>query len=77
MNTVLAGYGPVKKYGFTTALAGVDVDVRECDSPALTRTQPALEPAPDPTVTLRPGPVPQPRPVPFRPVHSATAPDPP
>lgn len=35
MNTVLAGYGLVKKYGSTTALAGVDVDVRERDSLAI------------------------------------------
>ena len=35
MNTVLAGYGLVKKYGATTALAGVDVEVRERDSLAI------------------------------------------
>ncbi|MFF0014150.1 ABC transporter ATP-binding protein [Streptomyces sp. NPDC005374] len=35
MNTVLAGYGLVKKYGSTTALAGVDVEVRERDSLAI------------------------------------------
>ncbi|NUT34822.1 MAG: ABC transporter ATP-binding protein [Hamadaea sp.] len=35
MSTVLAGYGLVKKYGSTTALAGVDVDVRERDSLAI------------------------------------------
>lgn len=35
MNTVLAGYGLVKKYGSTTALAGVDVEVRDRDSLAI------------------------------------------
>ncbi|KUM87859.1 MULTISPECIES: ABC transporter ATP-binding protein [Streptomyces] len=35
MDTVLAGYGLVKKYGSTTALAGVDVEVRERDSLAI------------------------------------------
>ncbi|KMS76190.1 ABC transporter ATP-binding protein [Streptomyces viridochromogenes] len=35
MSTVLAGYGLVKKYGPTTALAGVDVEVRERDSLAI------------------------------------------
>ncbi|MFE7273575.1 ABC transporter ATP-binding protein [Streptomyces sp. NPDC057623] len=35
MSTVLAGYGLVKKYGTTTALAGVDVEVRERDSLAI------------------------------------------
>jgi len=35
MRTVLAGYGLVKKYGSTTALAGVDVEVRERDSLAI------------------------------------------
>ncbi|MCZ0997531.1 ABC transporter ATP-binding protein [Streptomyces mirabilis] len=35
MSTVLAGHGLVKKYGSTTALAGVDVDVRERDSLAI------------------------------------------
>ncbi|MEY9996142.1 putative ABC transport system ATP-binding protein [Streptomyces sp. V4I8] len=35
MSTVLAGYGLVKKYGSTTALAGVDVEVRERDSLAI------------------------------------------
>ncbi|WP_405524016.1 ABC transporter ATP-binding protein [Streptomyces canus] len=35
MNTVLAGYGLVKKYGSTTALAGVDVGVHERDSLAI------------------------------------------
>ena len=32
MNTVLAGLGLTKKYGSTTALDGVDVEVRERDS---------------------------------------------
>ncbi|WP_328785261.1 ABC transporter ATP-binding protein [Streptomyces canus] len=35
MSTVLAGYGLVKKYGSTTALAGVDVEVHERDSLAI------------------------------------------
>jgi putative ABC transport system ATP-binding protein len=35
MNTVLAGYGLVKKYGSTTALAGVDVEVGERESLAI------------------------------------------
>ncbi|WP_369240159.1 ABC transporter ATP-binding protein [Streptomyces sp. R21] len=35
MSTVLAGYGLVKKYGSTTALAGVDVEVGERDSLAI------------------------------------------
>lgn len=35
MSTVLAGYGLVKKYGSTTALAGVDVEVRKRDSLAI------------------------------------------
>ncbi|MGW6907222.1 ABC transporter ATP-binding protein [Streptomyces sp. NPDC054940] len=35
MSTVLAGYGLIKKYGPTTALAGVDVEVRERDSLAI------------------------------------------
>ncbi|MET9973066.1 ABC transporter ATP-binding protein, partial [Streptomyces sp. NPDC006356] len=35
MSKVLAGYGLVKKYGSTTALAGVDVEVRERDSLAI------------------------------------------
>jgi putative ABC transport system ATP-binding protein len=35
MNSVLAGYGLVKKYGSTTALAGVDVEVGERDSLAI------------------------------------------
>ncbi|WP_369174067.1 ABC transporter ATP-binding protein [Streptomyces sp. R28] len=35
MSTVLAGYGLVKQYGSTTALAGVDVQVRERDSLAI------------------------------------------
>ncbi|CAM5710851.1 ABC transporter ATP-binding protein [Streptomyces canus] len=35
MSTVLAGSGLVKKYGFTTALAGVDVEVHERDSLAI------------------------------------------
>ncbi|MEU9171133.1 ABC transporter ATP-binding protein [Streptomyces sp. NPDC048420] len=35
MHTVLAGYGLVKKYGSTTALAGVDVEVRERESLAI------------------------------------------
>ena len=35
MNTVLAGYGLVKKYGSATALAGVDVEVGERDSLAI------------------------------------------
>ncbi|MFC4507336.1 MULTISPECIES: ABC transporter ATP-binding protein [Streptomyces] len=35
MSTVLAGYGLVKKYGSTTALAGVDVEVGEGDSLAI------------------------------------------
>ncbi|KUL44097.1 ABC transporter ATP-binding protein [Streptomyces regalis] len=35
MSTVLAGYGLVKKYGSTTALAGVDVEVRGRDSLAI------------------------------------------
>ncbi|KFF97825.1 ABC transporter ATP-binding protein [Streptomyces scabiei] len=35
MSTVLAGHGLVKKYGSTTALAGVDVEVREHDSLAI------------------------------------------
>ncbi|MFF4029116.1 ABC transporter ATP-binding protein [Streptomyces sviceus] len=35
MDTVLAGYGLIKKYGSTTALAGVDVEVRERDSLAI------------------------------------------
>ncbi|GGQ98826.1 ABC transporter ATP-binding protein [Streptomyces aurantiogriseus] len=35
MNTVLAGHGLVKKYGSTTALAGVDVEVGERDSLAI------------------------------------------
>ncbi|MCX4766471.1 ABC transporter ATP-binding protein [Streptomyces sp. NBC_01275] len=35
MSTVLAGYGLVKKYGATTALAGVDVEVGERDSLAV------------------------------------------
>jgi putative ABC transport system ATP-binding protein len=35
MSTVLAGYGLVKKYGPTTALAGVDVEVGERDSLAI------------------------------------------
>ncbi|MFF5979586.1 ABC transporter ATP-binding protein [Streptomyces olindensis] len=35
MSTVLAGHGLVKKYGSTTALAGVDVEVRERDSLAI------------------------------------------
>ncbi|MFG2373141.1 ABC transporter ATP-binding protein [Streptomyces sp. NPDC048504] len=36
MNTVLAGYGLSKKYGSTTALAGVDVEVGARDSLAVT-----------------------------------------
>lgn len=35
MHTVLAGHGLVKKYGSTTALAGVDVQVGERDSLAI------------------------------------------
>ncbi|MGX1565696.1 ABC transporter ATP-binding protein [Streptomyces sp. NPDC055506] len=35
MTTVLAGHGLVKKYDSTTALAGVDVEVRERDSLAI------------------------------------------
>ncbi|MFJ8780635.1 ABC transporter ATP-binding protein [Streptomyces sp. NPDC102476] len=35
MSTVLAGYGLVKKYSSTTALAGVDVEVHERDSLAI------------------------------------------
>ncbi|MDO0910631.1 ABC transporter ATP-binding protein [Streptomyces sp. DT2A-34] len=35
MSTVLAGYGLVKKYGSTTALAGVDVEVGERESLAI------------------------------------------
>ncbi|MDT0484010.1 MULTISPECIES: ABC transporter ATP-binding protein [Streptomyces] len=35
MSTVLAGYGLVKKYGSTTALAGVEVEVHERDSLAI------------------------------------------
>ncbi|MGI5196365.1 ABC transporter ATP-binding protein [Streptomyces sp. CA-288835] len=35
MSTVLAGYGLIKKYGSTMALAGVDVEVRERDSLAI------------------------------------------
>jgi putative ABC transport system ATP-binding protein len=35
MNTVLAGSGLVKKYGTTTALAGVDVEVGERDTLAI------------------------------------------
>ncbi|KUO03334.1 ABC transporter ATP-binding protein [Streptomyces caeruleatus] len=35
MSTVLAGYGLVKKYDSTTALAGVDVEVHERDSLAI------------------------------------------
>jgi ABC-type branched-subunit amino acid transport system ATPase component len=35
MSTVLAGHGLVKKYGNTTALAGVDVEVGERDSLAI------------------------------------------
>ncbi|MFE9645135.1 ABC transporter ATP-binding protein [Streptomyces sp. NPDC006365] len=35
MSTVLAGHGLTKKYGSTTALAGVDVEVRERDSLAI------------------------------------------
>lgn len=35
MNTVLAAHGLVKKYGSTTALAGVDVEVGERDSLAI------------------------------------------
>ncbi|MGN9757977.1 ABC transporter ATP-binding protein [Streptomyces sp. SD31] len=35
MSTVLAGYGLVKKYGSTTALAGIDVEVGERDSLAI------------------------------------------
>ncbi|WP_328745957.1 ABC transporter ATP-binding protein [Streptomyces sp. NBC_00285] len=35
MSTVLAGHGLVKKYGSTSALAGVDVEVRERDSLAI------------------------------------------
>lgn len=35
MSTVLAGHGLVKEYGSTTALAGVDVEVRERDSLAI------------------------------------------
>ncbi|MFJ9634548.1 ABC transporter ATP-binding protein [Streptomyces sp. NPDC101175] len=35
MGTVLAGHGLVKKYGSTTALAGVDVEVGERDSLAI------------------------------------------
>ena len=35
MNTVLAGHGLIKKYGSTTALAGVDVEVGERDSLAI------------------------------------------
>ncbi|WDF43006.1 ABC transporter ATP-binding protein [Streptomyces sp. T12] len=35
MSTVLAGYGLVKKYGSTTALDGVDVEVRERNSLAI------------------------------------------
>ncbi|MFE1835644.1 ABC transporter ATP-binding protein [Streptomyces sviceus] len=35
MSTVLAGYGLVKKYGSTTALADVDLEVRERDSLAI------------------------------------------
>ncbi|MET9827830.1 ABC transporter ATP-binding protein [Streptomyces sp. NPDC006385] len=35
MSTVLAGYGLVKKYGSTTALAGVDVEVGDRDSLAI------------------------------------------
>ncbi|MDX3800593.1 ABC transporter ATP-binding protein [Streptomyces sp. AK04-3B] len=35
MSTVLAGHGLVKKYGSTTALADVDVEVRERDSLAI------------------------------------------
>ncbi|MET9088829.1 ABC transporter ATP-binding protein [Streptomyces sp. NPDC004237] len=35
MSTVLAGYGLVKKYGPTTALGGVDVEVAERDSLAI------------------------------------------
>ena len=35
MSTVLAGLGLVKKYGSTTALDGVDVEVRERDSLAI------------------------------------------
>jgi putative ABC transport system ATP-binding protein len=35
MSTVLAGYGLTKKYGSTTALAGVDLEVGERDSLAI------------------------------------------
>ncbi|WP_338897020.1 ABC transporter ATP-binding protein [Streptomyces sp. TG1A-60] len=35
MSTVLAGYGLIKKYGSTPALAGVDVEVGERDSLAI------------------------------------------
>jgi putative ABC transport system ATP-binding protein len=35
MNTVLAGHGLMKKYGSTTALAGVDIEVHERDSLAI------------------------------------------
>ncbi|MDL5198948.1 ABC transporter ATP-binding protein [Streptomyces sp. ALI-76-A] len=35
MSTLLAGHGLVKKYGSTTALAGVDVEVRERESLAI------------------------------------------
>ncbi|MGI5429546.1 ABC transporter ATP-binding protein [Streptomyces sp. CA-179760] len=35
MSTVLAGHGLIKKYGPTTALAGVDVEVAERDSLAI------------------------------------------
>jgi putative ABC transport system ATP-binding protein len=35
VSTVLAGYGLVKKYGSTAALAGVDVEVHERDSLAI------------------------------------------
>ncbi|MFF6806817.1 ATP-binding cassette domain-containing protein [Streptomyces sp. NPDC012616] len=35
MSTVLAGHGLMKKYGTTTALDGVDVEVRERDSLAI------------------------------------------
>lgn len=35
MSTVLAGHGLIKKYGSTTALAGVDVEVGERDSLAI------------------------------------------
>ncbi|MFJ9561161.1 ABC transporter ATP-binding protein [Streptomyces fuscichromogenes] len=35
MSTVLAGHGLVKKYGSTTALAGVDIEVGERDSLAI------------------------------------------